>query len=173
MKTCKRCQAFLHDYIDQNIRKCGTLEELGNAKNIRKNLNDFIQAILRSSSSVNEILLYNMKGEAEMRMNLIKKPESKEEEYLLKYYILSQIAPAFKEEVKDVYSLVATYDMVKLKREDKSYGRIDQFLANLYIPILEAIHQIHKEHSGECTGKCMPVTPLKVYQFDEMDLLYS
>jgi hypothetical protein len=83
-----------------------------------------------------------------MRTNLIKKPETKDEEYLLTYYILKQIGIGFRDQVKNLEDLVISSDMIRLKRQDKSYRRKDQFLANLFVPLMNLLNEIHKDHLG-------------------------
>lgn len=166
MNSCRKCQLFLHDYLDQALGKGGSLSELANHKPIQENMSSLIDAILRAQHTLNDWILNEMKGEYEMRTNLIRKPETKEQEYLLTFFILKQVAPGFRNQMKQIEDLVSCLDMVKLKRTDKSYGRRDQFLANLFIPLIHLLNEIHKEHSGK-------TLTLKQYMLTDMDLLYT
>lgn len=166
MNSCKKCHSFLHDYLDSSLQKNGTLYQISNRKNILENLESLIDAILRAQHTLNDWILNEMKGEYEMRINLIQKPDTKEEENLLTFLVLKQVAPGFRNQMKQIEDLVTCYDMVKLKRTDKTYWKKDQFLANLFIPLISILNEIHKEHSGK-------VLTLKQYLFSEMDLLYT
>lgn len=166
MNSCKKCQVFLSDYLDFALRKNGPLHEISNYKNTQQNLDSLIDAILRAQHTLNDWILNQMKGEYEMRTNLIRKPDTKEEEYLLTFFILKQVAPGFRNQMKQIEDLVTCYDMVKLNRTDKTYGKKDQFLANLFIPLIHTLNEIHKEHSGK-------TLTLKQYLLSDMDLLYS
>ena len=157
---------FLHDFLDIALRKSGTLHEVANPKQTLEHLGPLIDAILRAQQTITDWILHEIKGEVEMRINLIQKPETKEQEYLLTFFILKQVAPGFRNQMKQIEELVCCFDMVKLKRTDKTYGRRDQFLANLFIPLIHVLNDIHKEHSGK-------TLTLKQYMLSDMDLLYS
>ncbi len=164
MNSCKKCHAFLHDYLDQTTHKTGILAHLSNPQKIHEHKDDLIQAILRSQATITDWVIQNTKGEVQMRTSLIKKPETKDEEYLLTYYILKQIAIGFRNQVKHLEDFIIYADMVKLKRSDRTYARKDQFLANLCVPLMDMLDEIHKEHSG------LPVTR---YTISDDDLLYT
>jgi hypothetical protein len=166
MNSCKKCEIFLHDYLDQALNKAGSLHGLSNDKNIRENMYSLIDAILRSQQTINDWILKEMKGEYEMRTTLIQKPPTKEGEYLLTFYILKNVAPGFRQKVQQIEEVIDFFDMVKYKRTDRIYNKKDQFLANLFIPLIHLLHEIHKEHSGR-------VLTLKEYMVNEMDLLYT
>jgi hypothetical protein len=125
-----------------------------------------IDAILRSQQTINDWILKEMKGEYEMRTNLIQKPATKEAEYLLTFYILKSVAPGFKQKVQQIEEVIDSFDMVKYKRTDRIYNKKDQFLASLFIPLIHLLHEIHNEHSRK-------VLTLREYMLDEMDLLYT
>jgi hypothetical protein len=165
MNTCKKCHIFLHDYLDQALRKNGSLYEVANLKQILENRVILIDAILRAQHTLNDWILNDMKGEVDMRTTFIRKPETKEEEYLLTFFILKQVAPGFRNQMKQIEELVASKEMVKLKRTDKTYGKRDQFLANLFIPLIHQLNEIHNEHCGKPT--------LKFKSPKDMDNLYD
>ena len=166
MNSCKKCHVFLHDYLDQALNKAGCLHGLGNHNNIRDNMYSLIDAILRSQQTINDWILKEMKGEYEMRTTLIQKPATKEGEYLLTFYILKNVAPGFKQKVQQIEEVIDSFDMVKYRRTDRIYNKKDQFLANLFIPLIHLLNEIHKEHSAK-------TLTLKKYMLDEMDLLYT
>ena len=168
MNPCKKCHSFLCDYLDQALQKRGVLYTVGNPEKIRENLDTLIPAILRAQATLTDWILKNMKGEVEMRVSLVKKPETKEEEYLLTFYVLLHLAQSFRSQMKQIEDLSISLEFVKLKRTDKSFGRKDQFLANLFVPLIEILYEIHTEHTS--TYKSIP---LKEYIFDDTDLLYS
>ena len=166
MNSCKKCYLFLHDSLDQSLRKNGSLYEVANTKNTLENMHLLIDAVLRCQQTLNDWILNNMKGEYEMRTSLIRKPETKDEEYLITFFILKQVAPGFRNQIKQIEDLVSSHDMVKLKRTDKTYGRRDQFLANLFIPHIHHLHEIHSEHSGR-------PSMMKYLESKDIDYLYD
>ncbi len=166
MNSCKKCQIFLHDYLDQALSKTGSLHNFSNHKNVRENMHALIDALLRSQQTINDWILKEMKGEYDMRTTLIQKPQTKEGEYLLTFYILKSVAPGFRQKIQQIEEVIDSFDMVKYKRTDRIYNKKDQFLANLFIPLIQLLHEIHKEHS-------MKTLTLKKYMMDEIDLLYT
>ena len=166
MNSCKKCQVFLHDYLDQALSNTGSLHKFSNHKHVRENIHHLIDSILRSQQTINDWILKEMKGEYEMRTNLIQKPETKDQEYLLTYYILRSVAPGFKQKIQQIEEVVDSFDMVKYKRTDRIYNKKDQFLANLFIPLIQVLHEIHGDHVKK-------TLTLKQYMLDEMDLLYT
>ena len=164
MNSCKKCHVFLHDYLDQNIQKRGVLAEVANAQRIKEQKHELIKEILCCQSALTDWVLQNTKGEVEMRTSLIKKPETKDEEYLLTYYILKQVGIGFREKVKGMEELAIWADMIKLKRQDKTYRQKDQFLANLFVPLMNLLNEIHKEHLG---------IPIQAYSTGDVDDLYT
>jgi hypothetical protein len=172
MQNCKACQHFLHDYIHHNLHTTGLLRPVGNMKQIKEQIHPLIHTTLRSINTVTEWVLRSMKGEVEMRTTLIKKPDTKEEEYLLAYLILKSVGSGFREKVKDAEQTVVLHDMVRFRRTDKSDSRKDIFLAILIIPILEELISLHEDHSRPHTAEYFSA-PRPNKNLDEYDLLYS
>lgn len=145
----------------------GHLVGVSNPQRVMMHINKLIQATLRLFDSLDESTLQTVLGEAQTRFELIKKPETKEEEFLLIFYIFKQIGLGFSNRIEHLEELVITFDMVKLKREDRSFWRRDQFLANLIVPLLQPLLQIHRDHTGQ---KPLVIKSLESKHLDEIDL---
>lgn len=172
MDSCGKCQAFLYDYLSQSLETKNSLFQNGNRKNIRENLYELIDSILRAQKTITEWVLHSVKGEFDMRIKLIRKPETKDEEYMLTFLILKQIGLGFREQIKHVEELVISLDMVRFTKHDKNDMRKEQLLANIFAPLVQILHEIHNEHTIGAKTKQLP--KLKDYKFDdEMDILYS
>lgn len=172
MESCGKCQAFLYDYLSQNLETKNSLFQNGNLEKIKKHIPELVDSILRSQRTITDWVLHSVRGEFDMRTKLIRKPETKDEEYLLIYIILKQVGLGFRDQIRDVENLVISLDMVKFTKYDKNDMRKEQLLANLFAPLVESLHEIHNEHTIGAKTKQLP--KLKEYKFnDEIDILYS
>lgn len=142
---------------------------VANTVKVKEHIHSLIDAILRAQDTLTEWVLTNVKGEYEMRTSLIRKPESKEEEYLIILYILKQLGPGFSFQIKQIEDLVICNDIIKLRRQDKSYGRKDQLLANIFGPLIYMLFELHNEHIGK---PYKSFTSLSKSDKDEIDALY-
>jgi hypothetical protein len=145
MEVCGKCIAFLSDYLDESLNPYGALHSIANGKNIRAHKSELINAILRSQQTLNNWIFMNMRKEYETRVNLFeKKPQTREEEYLFLFYILKCVGIAFSLQLPQMEELILEKDMVRFKQTDTGFERKDQFLANLFIPLIENLELIHR-----------------------------
>jgi hypothetical protein len=76
--------------------------------------------------------------------------------------------------VKQVFEVTQAYEMIRFKRKGNHILDGDQFLANLFMPLIETLLEIHGDHVKKRSAEYFnQVTNQKTVQFDEYDLLYT
>jgi hypothetical protein len=162
MNHCKACRIFLYDYLNEHITKNGVLYSVSNSHKIQEKIYELIDTVLRVAPTVTEYVLKNAKGEYEMRTTLIQKPDTKDKENLLRFYILKSVGPGFRNQIPAVTEFMEACDFVKFRRSGRIYNQTDQFLSNLFIPLFDILIDMHKEHTGQQLPKAYIETPPKL-----------
>ena len=173
MYHCKSCHVFLYDYIFENTSKSGLLFHVSNPEQVRQNLPDLIDTVLRAIPCITDFVLRSTKGEYEMRTSLIKKPDTKDEECLLRFYILKQLGLGFRQEIHHTLEVAGAHDMIRFRRSGNHTLQADQFLANLYAPLMESLLELHKDHTYKKTAdyfNSVSATPIQASLAEDDDL---
>jgi hypothetical protein len=136
---------------------------------------ELIVSILRATNTITEWVLGSAKGQMSMMTTLVRKPETKREENAMMYACLKQFGAGFREKVKDTATEAVVGDMICIRKTDRGDTRVEEFLANLYAPLVELLFEIHNDHSAKrpLSYFNQPIKQKKYTFEDEYDLLYT